>query len=111
MRRLLYVLAMCVGNVAGVAEEPAKNAEAKKDEKPIKALLVTGGCCHDYDRQKLILVVRRFSVGEIHGSKLGSVLDLHVPKEGGTRLPQVLEGQFGDIGVVPAIAAPQPLPG
>jgi type 1 glutamine amidotransferase len=23
--------------------------------KPIRALLVTGGCCHDYDRQKLIL--------------------------------------------------------
>ena len=25
-------------------------------EKPIRALLVTGGCCHDYARQKLILV-------------------------------------------------------
>ena len=24
-------------------------------EKPIRALLVTGGCCHDYDRQKLII--------------------------------------------------------
>ena len=24
-------------------------------KKPIKALLVTGGCCHDYERQKLIL--------------------------------------------------------
>ena len=26
-----------------------------KPKRPIQALLVTGGCCHDYDRQKLIL--------------------------------------------------------
>ncbi len=32
------------------AAEPAPPAE-----KPIRALLVTGGCCHDYARQKLIL--------------------------------------------------------
>ena len=30
------------------------NADENKD-RPIQALLVTGGCCHDYDRQKLIL--------------------------------------------------------
>ena len=29
--------------------------ERLKPDKPINALLVTGGCCHDYDRQKLIL--------------------------------------------------------
>ena len=28
---------------------------AVAEEKPIRALLVTGGCCHDYARQKLIL--------------------------------------------------------
>ncbi|MFN9718015.1 MAG: discoidin domain-containing protein [Planctomycetota bacterium] len=28
---------------------------ATKVDRPIHALLVTGGCCHDYDRQKLIL--------------------------------------------------------
>jgi type 1 glutamine amidotransferase len=27
----------------------------KGSAKPLKVLLVTGGCCHDYDRQKLIL--------------------------------------------------------
>lgn len=27
----------------------------EKPQKPIKALMVTGGCCHDYERQKLIL--------------------------------------------------------
>ena len=29
--------------------------EATSAQRPIQALLVTGGCCHDYDRQKLIL--------------------------------------------------------
>lgn len=31
------------------------SAQPKPDEQPIRALLVTGGCCHDYSRQKLIL--------------------------------------------------------
>jgi putative membrane-bound dehydrogenase-like protein len=30
-------------------------ADTPDSEKPIRALLVTGGCCHDYSRQKLIL--------------------------------------------------------
>ncbi|MCP4852951.1 MAG: c-type cytochrome [Fuerstiella sp.] len=35
---------------------PAANADEVRDnDHPIQALLVTGGCCHDYDRQKLIL--------------------------------------------------------
>lgn len=46
---------MCVGSATLMAQEPAKNPEERKSEEPIKALLVTGGCCHDYDRQKLIL--------------------------------------------------------
>jgi len=32
-----------------------KQEDNKTKKKPIKALLVTGGCCHDYERQKLIL--------------------------------------------------------
>ncbi|MDG1895576.1 MAG: ThuA domain-containing protein [Fuerstiella sp.] len=35
---------------------PTVNADESSDKnRPIQALLVTGGCCHDYDRQKLIL--------------------------------------------------------
>jgi len=34
--------------------EPIRTAAVGPD-RPIQALLVTGGCCHDYDRQKLIL--------------------------------------------------------
>ena len=34
--------------------EPNRTAAVSPD-RPIQALLVTGGCCHDYDRQKLIL--------------------------------------------------------
>ncbi len=38
------------------AAVPAEAAPAKGSaDRPIQALLVTGGCCHDYDRQKLIL--------------------------------------------------------
>jgi putative membrane-bound dehydrogenase-like protein len=33
----------------------AASADGSKDGKPLRALLVTGGCCHDYARQKLIL--------------------------------------------------------
>jgi len=33
---------------------PLLNA-VENEQKPIKALMVTGGCCHDYERQKLIL--------------------------------------------------------
>jgi putative membrane-bound dehydrogenase-like protein len=48
MRRCVFLglLALLVG-LGGV------NLEA--EEKPIRALLVTGGCCHDYARQKLII--------------------------------------------------------
>ena len=57
MKRLLrtaLVWACCVSpfGLASAAED-AKPAEGAR--KPIKALLVTGGCCHDYERQKVIL--------------------------------------------------------
>lgn len=41
--RLFCVLFLALASVCQAAD------------KPIQALLVTGGCCHDYDRQKLIL--------------------------------------------------------
>lgn len=39
------------------AGTPSARAEdgASAPDKPIKALMFTGGCCHDYDKQKLIL--------------------------------------------------------
>lgn len=43
------ILALLVSVAALAAEQPAPRRP------PIQALLVTGGCCHDYDRQKLIL--------------------------------------------------------
>lgn len=39
-------LALALWSLSTIAAEPAK---------PIKALLVTGGCCHDYTRQKAIM--------------------------------------------------------
>lgn len=43
---LLCVLLLCSAIQADERPEPSR---------PIQALLVTGGCCHDYERQKLIL--------------------------------------------------------
>jgi type 1 glutamine amidotransferase len=38
-----------------VPSNPTARAAAADDAKPIKALLVIGGCCHDYEKQKTIL--------------------------------------------------------
>lgn len=38
-----------------VAAGPAVVCAADEQAKPLRALLVTGGCCHDYDGQKVIL--------------------------------------------------------
>lgn len=38
---------------AAEAKKPA--AKAKAAVKPLKALMITGGCCHDYNKQKVIV--------------------------------------------------------
>ena len=48
MRQLFLKLSLCIAAIAGVScTLPAAE--------PIKALLVTGGCCHDYENQKRII--------------------------------------------------------
>ena len=34
---------------------PSRSAAAAEPKKPLRALLITGGCCHDYPKQKKIL--------------------------------------------------------
>ena len=51
----LCVASCALGGSECSAAEPATPAEKGVSERPIQALLVTGGCCHDYDRQKRIL--------------------------------------------------------
>lgn len=46
MKALFYLLLLCVTGVSGVCADAAK---------PLKALMITGGCCHDYTNQKRIL--------------------------------------------------------
>jgi type 1 glutamine amidotransferase len=42
--------------LVGSASRPAPAAdESKGSSKPLRALLIAGGCCHDYARQKMIL--------------------------------------------------------
>jgi hypothetical protein len=54
MRRIIFaglVLLSCLA----LAADGDKGTTAKTDAKPIRALLVLGGCCHDYAKQKDIL--------------------------------------------------------
>lgn len=48
-RTVIFVLLWSALTTTLLADEP------REKQRPIQALLVTGGCCHDYDRQKLIL--------------------------------------------------------
>ncbi|MEZ6041791.1 MAG: hypothetical protein R3C20_14895 [Planctomycetaceae bacterium] len=52
--RYFRILALLVSTIISPARSHADEKPADAD-RPIHALLVTGGCCHDYDRQKLIL--------------------------------------------------------
>ena len=50
---VLLGLSLLVGATDAMAAQ--KSAKPKASNRPIRALLVTGGCCHDYQRQKLII--------------------------------------------------------
>jgi type 1 glutamine amidotransferase len=50
MRKMKKLLLAIVALVLGFAPVPAA-----QDDKPIRALLVLGGCCHDYENQKDII--------------------------------------------------------
>src|SRR4030095_248247 len=49
MKRLTFLAALLSGAVLFSTSSPAA------DVKPLRALLLTGGCCHDYGKQKDIL--------------------------------------------------------
>lgn len=53
-RSLAFVLA-CVGSVVLCVVRMPADEQAKPKVKPLRALLITGGCCHDYVKQKEIL--------------------------------------------------------
>ncbi|MFY9256079.1 MAG: discoidin domain-containing protein [Fuerstiella sp.] len=58
MRRVSFLLVLLSSTVAffqAGESAVAQLSEKASSDRPIHALLVTGGCCHDYDRQKLIL--------------------------------------------------------
>src|SRR4051794_11285103 len=51
-RRLGILSLLLLGLIAGLF---ATDITAAPGRKPIRALMVTGGCCHDYEAQKKIL--------------------------------------------------------
>ena len=52
---VLSIILTCAQYSFGQDLAESKRTAAVSPDRPIQALLVTGGCCHDYDRQKLIL--------------------------------------------------------
>ena len=55
---LVLALVLACLNSSASCQETKTETDTKRvpvNSKPIRALLVTGGCCHDYDRQKLII--------------------------------------------------------
>lgn len=81
-RDLMLALAtLAILAVPAFAQEPAKD-EAAKSVKPIRALLVTGGCCHDYTKQKAILpegISARAQVDWTIVHQGGSTTDTQIP--------------------------------
>lgn len=63
-------------SASGAEAEAASNLEASSAEKPLRVLLVTGGCCHDYKYQTKQLM----EAGKRHGLEI----DWKVVNEGGT---------------------------
>ena len=55
MRRTLFAGLAALGLLAPLALVPAADKDKPADARPIKALLVLGGCCHEYAKQKDIL--------------------------------------------------------
>ena len=55
MMRYSMVLMLATVLVCPAAAQKTEAESARAAARPIRALLVTGGCCHDYARQKLIL--------------------------------------------------------
>ena len=56
MRNVLFVLLVILFSLTSQSAEAAEpKAKLGTPQRPIRALLVCGGCCHDYTRQKQII--------------------------------------------------------
>ena len=53
--RLLPLLPIAILSSLVLAAAPKAEEAQPATNKPIRALMITGGCCHDYDKQKLII--------------------------------------------------------
>jgi len=54
-RSVLAGLILCGSSAASLAGDMPAGQPRAAASRPLRALLVTGGCCHDYERQKVIL--------------------------------------------------------
>lgn len=79
MRLLLLTLAALAACPAFAADDkPAEKAAVK----PIKALLITGGCCHDYTKQKRIIA---------EGVSARAMVEWTLVQQGGTSVSSTID--------------------
>ncbi len=76
MKRLLVPALLLFAAIASATADPAQ---------PIKALLVAGGCCHDYAKQKDILKAGIEKRANVH-------VDIIYSSDGGTKPPLAIYG-------------------
>ena len=79
MQRVLLCIALTLFTVQTLTAQP-KNLGTK--QRPIRALLVCGGCCHDYTRQKQIIskgVSARANVVWTLVQQGGTATDSYIP--------------------------------
>ncbi len=77
------VLAVSLGGVVCRADEQAK---VKTDPAPVRALLICGGCCHDYDSQKEIIKrgmesLAHIEVTVVHQGGAGTSAEIELYKD------------------------------
>ena len=48
-------LLICILTLAGLSAGELRATDKKNLPKPLRALLITGGCCHDYATQKALI--------------------------------------------------------
>lgn len=82
MNRSLRPLSILLVGIFGFAGTCSSAVAAEPSGRPLQALLVTGGCCHDYDRQKLILprgLSQRADIQWTVVQQGGSATDARIP--------------------------------
>ena len=93
-------IAACVGLTA-MALSGCKSSRSAANAKPLRVLLITGGCCHEYSKQKDVLKEgleqrANFQVTQIHTDDKSTKPPLNMPGGNWTGITINVKGNLGD---------------